>query len=190
MNTEAPRTEIAFQARHLLADFRSRLGWPRFVEFFTSLGTIILFGTLSYFFVSHFIVQSLTVSGRSMYPTLMDNGNYWLNHLAYLNHEPRRTDIVAVQDPNDGLLIVKRIIALPGESIYLNHGRVYVNGKLLEENYLPEGTPTYAYEKSENEFFIVGRDQFFVMGDNRNNSTDSRTFGPVSRADILGKIMN
>jgi signal peptidase I len=59
----------------------------------------------------------------------------------------------------------------------------------LDEPYLPEKTPTYAYEKNENEFFVMGKDDFFVMGDNRNNSTDSRTFGAVPRQNILGKLI-
>ena len=79
---------------------------------------------------------------------------------------------------------------MPGESIYLNHGKVYVNGQLLNEPYLSRYTPTYAYEKNESEFFIIGHDQFFVMGDNRNNSCDSRTYGPVPRKNILGKVMD
>jgi signal peptidase I len=124
-----------------------------------------------------------------MYPTLFDAGNYWLNRCIYFEREPRRTDIVAVKDPQDGSLVVKRIIALPGESIYLNNGSVFVNGRRLDESYLPPHTPTYAYEKSEDELICCGKDQYFVLGDNRGNSTDSRTFGPVTREDILGKVV-
>jgi signal peptidase I len=190
MNTAAPRTEFSFYVRQLLADYRSRLSWPWFIERFGSLVAVVVFGALSYLLVSHFIFESLTVSGRSMYPTLIDNGNYWLNHLVYLNREPQRADIVAIKDPEDGVLIVKRIIAMPGESVYLNHGRVYVNGRLLKEPYLSDNTLTYAYEKNENELFVVGKDDYFVMGDNRNNSCDSRTFGPVPRQNILGKVVD
>jgi len=65
-----------------------------------------------------------------------------------------------------------------------------VNSRRLSEPYLPKGTPTFAYEKSEDEFICCGSDQYYVLGDNRNNSTDSRTFGPVTRAEILGKIVH
>lgn len=146
-------------------------------------------GALNYLLISHFVFQSVQVSGRSMYPTLTPGGNYWVNHCAYLKHEPQRTDIVAVKDPQDGVLIVKRIIALPGECVYLKKGVVYINGKKLSEMYLPPNTPTYAYEKSEDELVCYGKDQYFVLGDNRGNSTDSRTFGAVPREDILGKVV-
>ena len=155
---------------------------------FSSLAIVVVLGTLSYLLVSNFIFQSVTVSGSSMYPTLFNDNHCWLIRSAYLKHEPQRTDIVAVKDPEDNGLVVKRIIAMPGESIYLNHGKVYVNGQLLKEDYLPDKTPTYAYEKNESEFFVLGKDAYFVMGDNRNNSCDSRTFGAVPRKNILGRV--
>jgi len=146
-------------------------------------------GTLSYLLITRFIVQSIQVQGPSMYPTLADSGQYWLNRFSYLVGEPQPNDIVALKDPRDNTLEVKRIIATPGQSVYLKDGQVYVNGKLLKEPYLLARTPTYAYEKHTDEFVCVGNDKFFVMGDNRNNSTDSRTFGTVPRRNILGKVI-
>ncbi len=125
-----------------------------------------------------------------MLPALENSGSYWLNRFAYIKSEPHPCDIVALKDPRDNTLLVKRIIAMPGQSIYLDHGKVYLNGKLLDEPYLPDKTPTYAYEKNESEFFVMGKGEFFVMGDNRNNSTDSRTFGAVPRQNILGKVID
>jgi len=144
---------------------------------------------LSYFLVTHFIFQYVRVNGSSMSPTLFDNESYFLNRGVYWRHEPRRADIVAARDPEDGCLVVKRIIAMPGESVYLDRGNVYVNGQLLNETYLPRYTLTFACEKNESEFFIVGNDKFFVMGDNRNNSCDSRIYGPVPRQNILGEVI-
>ena len=123
-----------------------------------------------------------------MYPTLINSGHYWLDRYSYLVSEPRQDDIVAVRDPQDNSLLVKRIIALPGQSVCLIDGKVYVDGRLLNEPYLLPGTPTYACDKDGNEFISYG-DKYFVMGDNRNVSLDSRVFGAVPRQDILGKLI-
>lgn len=168
--------------------WRLRVSWPWFFHHCFSFALILTLSSLSYLFISRFLVQSVQVVGISMSPTLLDSGHYWLDHYSYLVREPQRDDIVAVRDPEDNTLLVKRIIATPGESVCLRNGRVYVNGRLLSEPYLPPGTPTYAYEGNGNEFISYG-DKYFVMGDNRNNSMDSRVFGAVPRQDILGKIV-
>ena len=124
-----------------------------------------------------------------MYPTLTDSGHYWLNRFTYFVREPQQNDIVALKDPRDNTLEVKRIIATPGQSVYLKGGLVYVNGRQLSEPYLLAKTRTYAYERNADEFICIGQDQFYVMGDNRNNSTDSRTFGAVPRRNIIGKVI-
>lgn len=166
-----------------------QVSWSLLFRPFWILTVLVVLGTLSFLLISHFIGQAVQVQGSSMYPTLADSGHYWLNRFSYLVSEPRQNDIVALKDPRDNTLEVKRIIAMPGQSVYIKHGSVYVNGKLLKEPYLPAKTPTYAYEKNEDEFICVGNNEFFVMGDNRGNSTDSRTFGAVPRQNILGKVM-
>jgi signal peptidase I len=158
-----------------------RQGW--------NYAVLVGLGILSYCLVSHLVFQSVTVSGSSMYPTLADSGHYWLNRYAYLLGQPCQDDIVALKDPRDNSLEVKRIIATPGQSVYLKNGKVYVDGQMLRETYLLPGMPTYAYEKSENEFVCCGKDQFFVLGDNRSISMDSRAFGAVPRQNILGKVV-
>jgi signal peptidase I len=166
-----------------------QISWSWLLQQCWTLIILAVLGTLSYLLITRYIVQSVQVVGSSMYPTLTDSGHYWLNRFSYVISEPRQNDIVALKDPRDNTLEVKRIIAMPGQSVYLKDGRVYVNGKLLSEPYLLANTPTYAYERNVSEFTIIGNDKFFVLGDNRNNSTDSRTFGAVPRHNIIGKLI-
>src|SRR5580698_1715889 len=166
-----------------------RLSWG---GFFAECGSIIcLLGLsgLSFLFVTHFIFQSVQVQGPSMYPTLINGNFYWLDRVAYEIKKPLPGDIVALKDPSGLGFDVKRIIAIPTQSLYISHGKVYVNGKLLKEPYLPAKLRTFAYADQEDELFCLAPDQFFVMGDNRGDSRDSRSFGAIPRELILGKVI-
>jgi signal peptidase I len=143
----------------------------------------------SYLVVSHFLLQTVKVVGRSMIPSLYDSQSYLLNRWIYYVHPPRQSDIVVLRDPSDNGFSVKRVIASPGDSVYLKDGCVYVNGCKLKEAYLAPGTPTYADAKRPDQLILCGANQFFVLGDNRMNSVDSRTYGPVPRKNILGPII-
>jgi signal peptidase I len=148
-----------------------------------------ILATASYFVITHFFLQSVRVVGRSMVPALYDSQPYLLNRWIYRVHPPRHSDIVVLRDPGDNGLSVKRVIATPGDSIYLKDGHVYVNGCKLNEPYLAPGTPTFTDSKYRGELILCGKDQFFVLGDNRLNSIDSRAYGPVPRRNILGPII-
>jgi signal peptidase I len=189
MTTSVPFRPLADYISCWLKGCFWQISWRWFFRQCWALAVLAGLGTLSYLLITHFIIQSVQVEGTSMYPTLTDSGCYWLNRFAYVVSEPKSRDVIALKDPRDNTLEVKRIIAMPGQSVYLKNGSVYVDGKLLNEPYLPAKTPTYAYEKNANEFICIGNDQFFVMGDNRNNSMDSRTFGAVPRQNILGKVI-
>jgi signal peptidase I len=142
----------------------------------------------SYFFISRFFLQSVQVVGQSMAPTLQDSGRYLLNRWIYYVRAPQRADIVVIRDPAERRLSVKRIIASPGDSLYLKDGSVCVNGHELREAYLPARTPTFPEGKLPEQWLRCGKDQYIVLGDNRKNSTDSRSYGPVARRDVLGRI--
>jgi signal peptidase I len=189
MEASVPSKKYSNSFSNFVKDCSLWLSWSWFFRQSRAVIVLAALGTLSYLLVSHFGFQPIRVVGMSMYPTLANSGCYWLNRFVYVVDEPQQNDIVAIRDPKDYTLEVKRIVATPKQSIYLKNGKVYVNGRLLHEPYLPAGMPTYAYEKSEDEFYCIGKDAFFVLGDNRNNSRDSRSFGAVPRKNILGKVM-
>ena len=98
-------------------------------------------------------------------------------------------DVVVITDPGDHGLSVKRIIGLPGEMIHIKDGKVSVNFKDLKESYLPPGTLTFTYSKAKEQLIACGPNRYFVLGDNRTVSIDSRSYGTVPRQNILGLIM-
>ncbi|MGH8024569.1 MAG: signal peptidase I [Limisphaerales bacterium] len=184
------RSGVSERLRRWWKIYSLRLSWS---AFFAGCGNIICLlglGALSFLFVTHFIFESVQVQGQSMCPTLINGDFYWLDRLAYEIRKPKPGDIVALKDPSGQGFDVKRIIAVPTQSIFITHGKVYVNGRLLKERYLPQKLETFAYGETEDEFYCLGRNQFFVMGDNRGNSCDSRSFGPIPRGLILGKVLH
>src|SRR5262245_26126331 len=151
---------------------------------------VVVLAIILYFGIS-FAVQAVHVEGLSMWATL-DNNDYLIaNKIDYRLHAPQRGDIVILRPPtNNTTDFIKRIIALPGERLLIRDGAVYINGHKLDEPYLPDAwtqQTSAAGPYSEGEGAVVPTNQYFVMGDNRNRSQDSRFFGPISRDRIDGK---
>jgi signal peptidase I len=144
---------------------------------------------VSYLLVSHFIMQSVEVVGVSMQPTLNNAEHYFLNRWIYYLRSPRRGDVVVIKDPVDKGLSVKRIIATSGETVLVKEGMVTVNGNHLDEPYLSSGTRTFPDGPRREQQLHCKQGEFVVMGDNRMNSADSRSYGPVPRGNILGLII-
>jgi signal peptidase I len=144
---------------------------------------------LSYFAFSRVGVQVVEVMGESMAPTLHPADHYLLKKWVYLFRAPQRNEVVVLSDPDDHGFSVKRIVATEGETVVLRNGKVFVNGAELDEPYLPSGMLTFGRTGPGEQVFRCGRDEYFVLGDNRSVSVDSRSYGPVPKQNILGLIL-
>jgi signal peptidase I len=139
-----------------------------------------------------FIVQPVKVEGTSMLPRLHDGERIFVNKLIYYDEyrwapKIERGDIVVFWYPNDPTKsYIKRVIGLPGETVEVREGTVYINGAMLEEKYLdPQENSSPASQAA----VIVRLNYYFVMGDNRDNSSDSRSWGLVPKKYIYGKAL-
>lgn len=153
------------------------------------MALVALLSVGCYFAISHYFVESVQVVGVSMAPTLGENNHYLLNRWAYRSREPKAGEVVVLRDPADNGISVKRIVATGGQSVLFKNGRVFVNGKELSEPYLLPDTRTYTYSQAKEQLITCGKDQYFVLGDNRLRSIDSRSYGPVPRENILGLVV-
>lgn len=148
----------------------------------------ILFVIVLTYVIIHFVGQRTVVDGRSMNPTLNDGDNLIVEKLSYRFRDPERFDIIVFPPqgaPNEHY--IKRIIGLPGETVRIDYdGNIYINDELLEEDY---GLETIQNPGRASEPITLGDDEYFVLGDNRNNSTDSRSdrVGNVKRDTITGR---
>jgi signal peptidase I len=144
---------------------------------------ILFWGILMYFVSKAYIVSIDYVEDHSMQPTVRKDGYYVVNRYIYHFTEPQRGDIVVLQRGEySSDEEVKRVIALPGETVHIKSGAVYVNGRRLEEAYASGPThPDYGPN-------TMGENAYFVLGDNRGVREDSREYGPVRSKAIQGKI--
>ncbi len=144
--------------------------------------TLVLAGLLIVLFRT-FVFQNFIVEGNSMLNTLLPGERVIVSRIHYLIGEPQRGDVIVFQYPRDPSRdFVKRIIGMPGETIAIRNGQVFINGKALP----PE---TYTTNRTRDDFppFTLGEDEYFVMGDNRGGSSDSRSWGPLQGRFIIGK---
>jgi len=137
--------------------------------------------------IKTFLFQAFYIPSESMVPTLKVHDRVLVNKLSYKLHPVHRDDIVVFKAPagsDPGIDdLVKRVIGLPGESVRARGGHIYINDRLLKEPYLPPGTFTSDFAPVK-----IGPDEYWVMGDNRGNSKDSRVFGVIKKHNIVGRV--
>ena len=139
--------------------------------------------------VRYFLIQPFYVKGASMEPNYHNNEYLIINEIAYRLRDPMRGEIVVFRYPrNPREFFIKRVIGLPGETIEVTGGKVILfntehpNGLTLEEDYLGD-VGTYGKDR-----VTLGEQEYFVMGDNREESLDSRSFGAIHRSDVIGRV--
>lgn len=155
---------------------------------FAVIALLLVCSVVSYSAINRWALSTVVVQGRSMAPTLQDGDRCLLNRLSYIYASPKRGDLVVLCDRSADDLAVKRIIALPGEKVRIEQGTIFVNGRRLVEAYLENGTRT-APPHGDEQFFTLSAHEYFVLGDNRAESEDSRYYGPVGREQIVGTLV-
>lgn len=140
--------------------------------------------------IKTFVVQAFRIPSESMVPTLEMGDRVLVNKLSYDAHDLNRGDVIVFTRPDNLPAgpgepedLIKRVIGLPGDELLTKDGQLYVNGRLLEEPYLPEGTPTYGIDQP----LVVPEGEILVLGDNRENSSDGRVFGPIPADTVIGR---
>lgn len=159
--------------------FREALSWILYL--------VIVCGAV--YLIVHYVGERTEVRGESMYPALNDGDQLIVDKISYRFSDPKRFDVVVFPFRyQEDTFYIKRIIGLPGEVVQIYDGDIYINGKLLAES--------YGNEKIENgglasKAITLGEDEYFVLGDNRNNSADSRepSVGTISKDDMIGRAL-
>lgn len=152
-----------------------------------STGLYLLIVLCATYLVITFVGQRTVVEGESMETTLSDGDNLIVDKLTYRFNDPERFDIIVFPAPDDpDKIYIKRIIGMPGETVRIEDGKIYINDVWLEENY---GAETMEYYGVAQDGVVLGEDEYFVLGDNRNLSKDSRydVVGNIHRDEIIGR---
>ncbi|HWD21055.1 MAG TPA: signal peptidase I [Verrucomicrobiae bacterium] len=167
----------------------SRGEWLRLLKIFAvgrrpkrTLARIIVLAVTCYL-VFGFALLPVRVTGISMEPTYHNGSINFSNRLVFLWREPRRGDVVTIRYGGIHVMLMKRVIGLPGETVAFVHGRVFINGNLLEEPYMKERSHWNVPAVK------LGADDYFVVGDNRTMRWQDHEFGKVSRERIIGKAL-
>ncbi len=146
-----------------------------------------LFLVLVFYGIFSLVLETRVIYQTSMQPTIEPGERFFVSKISYRMHDPERGDVIILHPPSNGDVDVtpniKRIIGLPGETIEIKNGTVYIDGLVLQEPYLVEETTGTV------SLFTIPEDSYFVMGDHRSVSYDSRAWGTLARKEIIGKTI-
>ena len=163
--------------------------WTEFIEFIRDI--VISFVVI--FVVFHFLVRPVQVKGSSMFPTLKDGDFAFSNVLGKSIGNIKRFDIVIIHIPEKNEYIVKRVIGLPGETVEYRQDQLYIDGEAVQEPFFDEEYRQDYIQEYGNSFtsdiasITLGEDEYYCLGDNRPNSSDSRVYGPFHKDKISSK---
>lgn len=150
-------------------------------EVLQSVGIAVLLAVI----IRVFLFQPFYIPSGSMEPTLIQGDRIIVNKLTYRINEPKRGDIMVFKYPvNPQRDFIKRLVGLPGETVEIKDSKVYINGKPIDQSFLPTGLEYDDFAPVK-----IPENQYFMMGDNRNNSEDSRYWGTLPKKNIIGKAM-
>ncbi len=162
--------------------------------FFLDLIETAVIGLSFFLIVYLFFMQPHQVNGRSMDPTFQSGDYVLTDKISYRTGNPERGDVIVFHAPPEagcptgtGCDFIKRILALPGETVAVHDGFIFVNGKKMSESYLPSDFETNPGKFIDGRTVTIGPSEYFAVGDNRSHSSDSRVWGPVSKSEIVGK---
>ncbi len=174
----------------LIKSEEEKSNFSKVLAFFGELVKTVLISLAIILPIRYFVIQPFYVKGASMEPNFFDKDYLIINEFVYRMREPARGDIVVFRNPrNEEEFFIKRVIGLPNDKIKIYNNKVYVNNKEnadwieLEEYYLPDGRETRG-----NEVIELNEGEYYVLGDNRDRSLDSRVFGPIKQDAIIGKV--
>lgn len=164
-----------------------------FFTFTFELVKVVVISLLIIIPIRYFLIQPFYVKGASMEPNFYDHEYLIVDEISYRFNDPERGDIVVFRYPlNPQEYFIKRIIGLPEERIQIKDSNIYIynqdnpDGTKLKEPYLTSGAKTYSMNE---EMISLAKDEYYILGDNRSSSKDSRSFGPVNKSFIIGKVL-
>ena len=163
-----------------------------FLNFTFELVKVVVISLIIIIPVRYYLIQPFYVKGASMEPNFYDREYLIVDEISYKFNKPERGQIIVFRYPrNPQEYFIKRIIGIPGERVQIKEGYIYIynssnpDGVKLEEDYLSNDINTYSLN---NEIIALGENEYYILGDNRNSSKDSRSFGAVDESFIIGKV--